>query len=74
MQRRVSMDTVLTGLLAAMLLILLFYDPIRGLHPALDPLFMLSGQAIGLVLLALMVFCIVGLVLMIGRRLARFLS
>ena len=30
---------------------------------------MLSGQAIGLVLLALMVFCIIGLVLMIGRHL-----
>lgn len=74
MQRRVSMDTVLTGLLAAMPLLLLFYNPIRGLHPALDPLLMLSGQAIGLVLLVLIVFCIVGLVLMIGRRLARFLS
>jgi len=72
MQRRVSMDTLLTGLLAAMLLLLLFYDPIRGLHPALDPLLMLSGQAIGLVLLVLMVFCIVGLVLLVVRRLYGF--
>lgn len=72
MQRRVSMDTLLTGLLAAMLLILLFYEPLRGLHPALDPLFMLSGQAIGLVLLVLMVFCIVGLVLLVVRRLYGF--
>ena len=69
MQRRVSMDTLLTGLLAAMLLLLLFYDPIRGLHPALDPLFMVFIQGVGLVLLALMVFCIIGLVLMIGRHL-----
>lgn len=72
MQRRVSTDTLLTGLLAAMLLLLLFYDPIRGLHPALDPLLMLSGQAIGLVLLVLMVFCIVGLVLLVVRRLYGF--
>ena len=69
MRRKISMDTLLTGLFIALLLLLLFYDPIRGLHPALDPLFMLSGQAIGLVLLALMVFCIIGLVLMIGRHL-----
>ena len=72
MQRRVSMDTLLTGLLAAMLLLLLFYAPNRGLHPALAPLLMLSGQAIGLVLLVLMVFCIVGLVLLVVRRLYGF--
>lgn len=69
MRQKVSTDTILTGLFAVLLLILLFYEPLRGLHPALDPLFMLSGQAIGLVFLALMVFCIIGLVLMIGRRL-----
>ncbi|MDN7011858.1 hypothetical protein FGW20_02120 [Methanoculleus sp. FWC-SCC3] len=69
MRRKVSMDTLLTGLFVVMLLLLLFYDPIRRLHPALDPLLMLSGQAIGLVLLALMVFCIVGLVLLVIRRL-----
>ncbi len=63
------MDTLLTGLFVAMLLLLFFYDPIRGLHPALDPLLMLFGQGVGLVLLALMVFCIVGLVLLVVRRL-----
>jgi hypothetical protein len=69
MRRKVSMDTLLTGLFVVMLLLLLFYDPIRRLHPAVDTLLMLSGQAIGLVLLALVVFCIIGLVLLAVRRL-----
>jgi len=73
MRQKVSMDAILTGLFVAMLLLLLFYDPIRRLHPALDPLFILFGQSIGLVFLALIVFCIFGLVLMIGRRFARSL-
>jgi hypothetical protein len=68
MRQKVSTDTILTGLFAVLLLILLFYDPIRGLHPALDPLFMVFIQGVGLVLLALMVFCIIGLVLMVIIR------
>lgn len=69
MQRKISMNTLLTGLFVAMPLLLLFYDPIGGLHSALDPLLMLFGQGVGLVLLALMAFCIVGLVLLAVRRL-----
>lgn len=69
MRRKASMGAVLTGLFVAMLLLLLFYDPIRGLHPALDPLFMLFIQGVGLVFLALTIFCIIGLVLLAVRRL-----
>ncbi|WP_292409847.1 MULTISPECIES: hypothetical protein [unclassified Methanoculleus] len=52
-----------------LLLLLLFYDPIRGFHPALDPFFMLFVQTVGLVFLVLTVFCIIGLVFLVIRRL-----
>jgi hypothetical protein len=69
MRQKVSMDAIVTGLFAVMLFLLLFYDPLRRLHPALDPLFMLFGRAIGLIFLTLLVFCIVGLILLVIRRL-----
>lgn len=69
MQRKISMDTLLTGLFVAMLPLLLFYDPIWVLHPAIEPLLMLFAQSIGLVFLVLVVFCIIGLVLLVVRRL-----
>ena len=67
------MDSVLTGLLAVMLLLLLFSGALGEVDPGFHPLFMLFSRILGLVLLALIVFCIVGLVLMIGRRLAWFM-
>lgn len=69
MWRKVSMDTLLTGLFVAMLLLLLFYEPLRKFHPAVNPLLILFIQAIGLVFLALVAFCIIGMALLVGRRL-----
>ena len=45
------------------------HDPIWVLHPAIEPLLMLFAQSIGLVFLVLVVFCIIGLVLLVVRRL-----
>ncbi|WP_214020357.1 hypothetical protein [Methanoculleus sp.] len=70
MRQKVSMDSVLMGLFVVTLFLLLFYDALGELHPGFDPLFILFSRILGLVLLALIVFCIVGLVLMIGRCLA----
>lgn len=70
--RRYRWTQFLTGLFVVLLLLLLFYDPLRGFHPALDPFFMLFVQAVGLVFLVLTVFCIIGLVLLAVRRLYGF--
>ncbi|ADN36317.1 conserved hypothetical protein [Methanolacinia petrolearia DSM 11571] len=69
MQQKISTDSILTVVFAIMLLLLIFYFNLRMLFPGSDIFFMLFGQFAGLVLLALIIFCILGLVLLIIRRL-----
>ena len=69
MRQKTSMDFVLTVVFAIMLLLLIFYSDFRLLFPGSDIFFMLFGQLAGLVLLALITFCILSLVLLIIRKL-----
>jgi choline-glycine betaine transporter len=72
MQRKISTNTVLTGIFVVLLFFLFFYGTLKNIHPAFDRLFMLFGQTVGLAFLVLTVFCIIGLVLLIIRRLYGF--
>lgn len=72
MRRKISIDTILTGIFVVMLFLLFSYGTLKELHPALDRLFMVFGQAVGLVFLVLTVFCIIGLAFLIIRRLYGF--
>jgi len=71
MRQKVSMDFILTGLFAVMLFLLLFYHSIKGFYPELDPFLMIFGQVVGLVLAILLIFCSIGLVLLVIRRFYR---
>ena len=71
MRQKVPMDFILTGLFAVMLFLLLFYHTIREFYPELDPILMIFGQVVGLVLAILLIFCSIGLALLVIRRLYR---
>ena len=51
-----------------MLLLLIFHHNLKILFPGSDIFFMLFGQLTGFVFLAIMIFCILGLALLIIRR------
>ena len=69
MRQKVSIDSILTGLFAVMLFLLLFYHSIKEFYPEFDPFLMIFGQVVGLVLAILLIFCSIGLALLVIRRL-----
>ena len=71
MRQKVSVDSILTGLFAVMLFLLLFYHTIKEFYPELDPFLMTFCQLVGLVLAILLIFCFIGLALLVIRRLYR---
>lgn len=73
MRQKVSIDSILTGLFAVLLFLLLFYHTIREFYPKLDPFLMIFGQIVGLGFMILTIFCFAGLVLLVIRRLYRHL-
>ena len=73
MRQKVSIDSILMGLFAVMLFLLLFYHAIKGFYPEIDLFLMIFGQFVGLILAILYIFCFAGLVLLVIRRLYRCL-
>lgn len=71
MRQKVSIDSILMGLFAVMLFLLLFYHTIKEFYPEIDLFLMIFGPLVGLVLAILYMFCFAGLVLLVIRRLYR---
>jgi len=73
MLRKISISSIATVLLVALLLISIVYGWMLDLYPEYDIFFMIFGQFLGSILFILIVIIIISVIVLILRRMKWFL-